>query len=105
MELLPWTNPGPATVMRGGRMVPPGETVMLPADWLQPEPEPEPGPEPASEHEPDDAALRELLEGTVASVSEALPSLSAAELSRLYELEAGEQNRVTLLAAITAAMG
>lgn len=101
---IPVHNPGKNVLYVGGNAIPPRETRILPADLvpvhlLAPETPAEPG----IDAPDDDAALRELLGGTVAEVRASLDPLSDEHLVQLAELEAkdhGGAGRKGVLEAI-----
>lgn len=89
-------NTTPNAMYVGNSMIPPGEGRMVEVSDVATEPEAEaPGPS-------IDELVTELLKGTVAKVSEALPGLTHEALDRAELLEAEGANRTTLLAAIGA---
>jgi hypothetical protein len=114
MAEKPITNPGNTSRYVAGRLIAPGETRLIPQDELPPnlheggildQNEPESaevgGEEQQNPSTDQDKALKELLEQTVPSISEALPKLSAEDLDRLEQLEeAAEKPRKGVLEAV-----
>lgn len=98
MNKIPYTNDRPHTVYVGSISIRAGETRMVDASMLNPEPA---APAPAAPGAPD--VVAQLQAGNVAAVTAGLRALDADQLAQLQALEEGDAKpRNGVLSAIAA---
>lgn len=102
MREVPVKNTGKTNLHIAGVVIVPGETKVLPASMVPEKFLPKSAAAEKSDAPPPANAVADLLKGTVAKVSEALPGLSVEDLDAIETTEAAGAQRKGVLEAIAA---